>query len=156
MPDSQPRRSSRRTQISIIIFVLAVLTASGYLYVYMKHTAALRAAEHKYTFSEYVSDHRLGKLVLIDTGTGIDPTAYVLQLSSNVPGSKREAFAENLAHLYAKYDHGALLTIVYIDGKTHKQYPIAESNYDDETKQLQLTVTLSSGNLEQINKHVDW
>jgi hypothetical protein len=156
MPDSQSKKSSRRTQMYMIIIALAIAAASGYLYLYMKQTAALRSAEHKHTFTEYVTDHKLGKLVLVDTGTGIDPMAFVLQLADNVPDIKRETFAQNLAHLYAKYDHGALLTIVYIDPKTHKQYPIAESNYDDDTKQLQLTVTLSSGNREQFNKHVDW
>lgn len=156
MPDDSLKRKSRRTRVYIIIVALLIAAAGGYLYVYMKQTAALRASQHKHSFYEYVVTHQLGKLTLIDTGTGIDPMAYVLQLNQNVPDAKRVTFAENLAHLYAEYDHGSMLTIVYVDPGTHKKSVIAESHWDDDNKQLQLTVTSSSGQITQINQHVNW
>jgi hypothetical protein len=115
-----------------------------------------RAAQHKHTFAEYVATQQVGTLSLIDTGTGIDPMAYVLTLNNNVPDGQRVAFTQNLAHLYAEYDHGSSLIIVYADPATHKQKVIAESHYDDDHQQLQLIVNLSSGQTQQVDQHVDW
>lgn len=156
MPEVSPKRRTRRTQMGIIIFVLALAVAGGYLYVYMKQTARTVAAQHKHTFYEYVVTHKLGTLAEIDTGTGIDPMSYILTLSKNVPDNQRVSFATDLARRYAEYDHGSILTIVYVNPKTHKQQAVAESHYDDDHKQLQLTVTFSSGQTQQINERENW
>ncbi len=156
MTEVSPKRRTTRTQIYIVIVALLIVAATGYVYVYMRQAARTAAAKHQQTFDEYVLTHKLGKVAEIDTGTGIDPMSYILTLTKSVPDNQRAAFATDLAHRYAEYDHGSVLIIVYVNPQTHKQQPIAESHYDDARKQLQLTVTFSSGQTQQINEHENW
>lgn len=150
------QRRTRRTRIYMIVVFLAIAVASWYLYDDMQHMASVRSVQHKETFYQYVTEHDLGTLTLIDSGTGVDPMAYVLQLQQPVPDDQRQAFAMNLAHLYAEYDRGSDLTIVYVDPATHKQTVIAESHYDDDQQTVQLTIDQSDGTPKQITRSVDW
>lgn len=139
-----------------MIVAIVILLSGWYLESYMHKAAISRAKQHKHTFYEYVVTHNLGTLTLIDTGTGIDPMAYILQLKSPLADNQREAFAKNMAHLYAQYDQGSTLTIEYVNPTTHKISVIAESQWTDDTGKLQLTVTFSDGHITQLNEHVNW
>lgn len=157
MQSTRAKQGAKRTQIYMVIVALAIIAASGYLYYYMKHQGTIHQAQNQHTFAQYVANHHLGQLALIDTGTGVDPMTDVLNLNQSVPDAQRQAFALNLAHIYAKYDHGSSLIIMSMkDSTTHKQSVIAESHWDDDKSQLQLTVTTSSGEIKQLNQHVDW
>ncbi|MCL6452354.1 MAG: hypothetical protein K6T78_01860 [Alicyclobacillus sp.] len=150
------KRRNLRARAVIVAMVIAIALGGWWLYVYMQQVHAVRAAEHKHTFDEYVVTHHLGTLELIDSGTGLDAMSYVLTVNRPVPDAQRAAWAENLMRLYVQYDHGSLLTIQSINPTTHKPNPIAQCHYDDDTRQFQMTVDLSNGQTRVINQVVNW
>ncbi|MDQ0190304.1 hypothetical protein JI721_09765 [Alicyclobacillus cycloheptanicus] len=157
MPSSSPAARSRlKTRIGIAIGVLVILALGAWIDIDMKNVAAARAADHQMTFAEYVHNHHLGTLVTIDDGTGLNASAYDLQLSKPVPDGQRTALALELSEVYAKDDHGELLTIDYTDPKTKLDEPIATCTLDPNLENLTVTVHFTNGQQQVVHKHVDW
>lgn len=150
------RHRRRRSRIHMLIVLVLILLVTGLLFAYMLNLSAKRAAEHKHSFMEYVTTHHLGDLTEIDTGTGLDPMSYILTLNHVLPDADRTNFALDLSQRYFTYDRGQQLTIVYVDPSTHKQYPVAETHYDRQTKKLTLNVTSQSGQTTQTVLTVHW
>jgi len=150
------KRRNRRARLTIIAMIVVILLAGWYLYIDMQKIGVQRAQQHKHTFYEYVTTHHLGNLVLIDSGTGLDAMAYILQMPKQVANDKRAGFAENLMHLYVQYDHGTLLSIVYVNPKTQTRLPMAQCHYDDDTHQFNMTVTHPDGSTTEVNQTVNW
>ncbi|MCL6594468.1 MAG: hypothetical protein K6T31_10860 [Alicyclobacillus sp.] len=73
-----------------------------------------------------------------------------------IPDADKATFTYQLSHLYAEYDHGQSLTIVYVNPQTHRQVPIAEAQYDDDNHRLTLTLTLDNGQTVTQTQTVDW
>lgn len=146
----------RKSEIYMVAAIVAILLLIGSLYVYMQHVAAQRAALHKHSFMEYVATNHLGSLMTIDSGTGLDPMSYVMTLDHTLSDSQRESFTVDMAHHYYEYDHGQSLTIVYVDPKTHQQYPLAESQFDRYKEKLTLSITNQSGQTHQVVQQVNW
>jgi hypothetical protein len=146
----------RKSQVYMAAAIVAILLLIGSLYVYMQHVASQRAALHKHSFMEYVATNHLGSLMTIDSGTGLDPMSYVMTLDHTLPDDQRQSFALDMGHRYYEYDHGQTLTIVYVDPKTHKQFPLAESQFDRFTEKLTLSVTKQSGQTQQVVQQVNW
>jgi hypothetical protein len=59
-------------------------------------------------------------------------------------------------HQYVTYDHGSLLTIVYVDSLTKKQYTLAEAVYNDGKHELQITLSYQNGNAQSIDEAENW
>jgi hypothetical protein len=146
----------RKAQRNMLIAIAAILIVIGLLYAYMQNIAATRAAQHKHSFLEYVTTNHLGSLITIDSGTGLDPMSYVMTLDHPLPDNQKEPFALEMSQRYYQYDHGQSLTVVYVDPRTHKQYQVAETQYNERTKQVAITVSDASGQPHQDVKQVNW
>jgi hypothetical protein len=147
------RRRNQRWMIAVVLIILAV---SSLLYVYMKQVAAARAKEHKHSFYEYVLTNHIGTLTEIDTGTGLDPMSYIVTLHHSIADSAKAAFAEDLMKHYVQYDHGSVLSIVYLDPKTNRRQPLAECRYDRLQGTVTITVTFDSGQTQVVRRQVNW
>lgn len=150
------KRRNHRARLYIVLMIVVIALAGWYLDSYMNKVAGQRAQQHKQTFYQYVVTHHLGKLLLIDSGTGLDAMAYVLQMPNQIPDSQRASFAENLMHLYVKYDHGTLLSIVYVNPSTQVRLPVAECHYDMDSREFNMTITHLDGNTTQSDETVNW
>ncbi|MCL6515926.1 hypothetical protein [Alicyclobacillus sp.] len=149
-------RRRRRSQVYLILSITVLAAMLLGLYLYMRQVAAARAAEHKHSFYEYVISHHIGQLTDIDTGTGIEPMAYVLTLNHPLPADQRVSFAIEMAHLYAQYDHGTSLTIVYNDPATKRQQTLAETQYDPGARVLTVVWSDGEGQMRSQKQSVDW
>lgn len=155
-PANRAARARRRTRVGIFIGIFVVLALGAWIDVVMHQMASKRASEHKVTFAEYVHNHHLGTLEVIDDGTGMNAVAYDLQLNRSVPDAQRVSLALSLIETYAKDDHGELLTIDHIDPQTHLDEPIATCTLNETLTKLTLTVHFSDGQQKVINRQVNW
>lgn len=157
MPNDKLESLSRRkTRLWILAFLVIVIAVVASLLFALRRAEVQAAAQHRQTFVEYVADHHLGKLVLIDDGTGLDPSFYMLELNKPVPDTKEESEALFLMKFYVVHDHGQALSIVYTDPKTGKRRPMADINYDDDKDILNLTLTNQEGVSRKIVRHENW
>jgi DNA-binding transcriptional regulator YbjK len=152
--DVKRRKARSQVYLAIAIAVLALMMLG--LYAYMRQVAAARAAAHKHSFYEYVVTHHIGQLTDIDTGTGIEPMSYVLTLGHPLPVDQRLSFAVEMARLYALYDHGQSLTIVFADPATKRQQTLAETQYDAQARQLTVLWADDQGSMHTVKQPVNW
>lgn len=150
---SHPRRHNRLLMFAVLMIFLAVV---GLLVVALRRAEIKAASEHKHTFVEYVAAHHLGRLVLIDDGTGLDPSFYMLELYHPVPDAQEESEAIFLMKYYVQNDNGQAMSIVYTDPKTGKRRPMAEINFDDDEHLLNLTLINQEGVSRKIVRHENW
>lgn len=153
---SPSRTANTKTRVLMVVILILILSTVGVLYLVMKNMSKQAQQENKHTFYEYVVTHHIGRLVLIDDGTGLDPASYMLELPQPIPPSQAENFSMNLMKLYVTYDHGQILSIVYTDPVTKKHHPIADIHYDDDRKLVTLTLTDQTGQTHRIVQHVNW
>ncbi len=146
----------KRNRTFMLVALCGILAITGLLYLAMKDIAAKRRAEHKQSFMSYVTEHHLGTLVEIDSGTGLDPMSYVLEVNQPVADSEKVSFALDLLHRYNQYDHGTLLSIAYVKPGTNQHKPIAEAHYNPVNHTVSLTVHLDSGETKTIVQNVNW
>jgi hypothetical protein len=154
--EKDPTQRVRRNRLYMLVALICILAITGLLYLFMKDIAAKRAAQHKQSFMSYVTENHLGTLVEIDSGTGLDPMSYVLEIDHPVPDTEKASFALDLMHRYAEYDHGTLLSISYVQPGTSKHTPIAEVHYNPVNHAVVATVHLDSGETQTVTKKVDW
>lgn len=146
----------RRTRLAMFAVLTIALAAVGSLYAILRQAEAQAQLLHKQTLVEYVALHHLGTLSLIDDGTGLAPSSYMLVLIHPVPDVQEETFAMQLMKLYVQYDHGQALSIVYTDPLTNKRRPLADVNFDDDHKVLVMTLTNQEGISHKIVRHENW
>jgi hypothetical protein len=154
--EKDPTQRVRRNRMYMLVALICVLAATGLLYLFMKDIAAKRAAQHKQSFMSYVTANHLGTLVEIDSGTGLDPMSYVLEVNHPVPDAEKASFALDLMRRYAEYDHGTLLSISYVQPGTTKHTSIAEIHYNPVDHTVIVTVHLDSGETKTITQSVNW
>lgn len=152
-PKSPLRRNTRLLMFSFLVIILAVVSS---LFLALRRAEVRAAAEHRHTFVEYVVQHQLGKLVLIDDGTGLDPSFYMLELNKPVPDAEQESDALYWMKYYVQNDHGQALSVVYTDPATGKRRPMAEIHYDDNQHLLTLTLTNQEGVSRKIVRRENW
>jgi len=146
----------RLTRLSMFAVLTIALAAVGSLYAVLRKAEAQAQMLHKQTFVEYVAKHHMGQLYLIDDGTGLDPSSYMLVLNHPVPDVQEESLTMQLMQLYVQYDHGQALSIVYTNPKTDKRRPLADVNFDDDNKVLVMTITNQEGVSHKIVRHENW
>lgn len=146
----------QKSQKYMIVAIVSILIVTVLLFLYMQHVAGQSAAKHKHSFMEYVTTNHLGALMTIDSGTGLEPMSYIMTLNHPLADNAKESFVMDMSHRYYEYDHGQALTIVYVNPKTHQQYPIAEAHYDRVVKKLAVNITEQSGQTLQFVKQVNW
>lgn len=150
------QKKMRRSQLYMLVTLFCILIVTGLLFLSMKQISHQRASEHKHSFMEYITVNKIGTLKEIDSGTGLDPMSYIVTINHAVPDQDLETFATNLIQRYVMYDRGQILSVVYVNGQTGKQVPVAEANYNDDEHILTLTLTFQSGQMKKIIKNVDW
>lgn len=150
------KRQNFKTKIGIIAVLLGTTALVLSLLPVMDRMGAQRQREGKHSFDQYVLTHHLGKLTLIDTGTGLDPISDALTLAHDVPDATRESFVMNLMEHYVEYDQGQTLSVMYFDTKLNKNVPIGLADYDMNTHKVRLVITHTDGHTNVVSKTVDW
>lgn len=149
-------RRQKRNRIGMAVVLIIILAGILSLLPYIRQVGTERQQQGKQSFAEYVLAHHLGKLTLIDTGTGIDPVSDVLTIASNIPDAKRKAFVLSVMKRYVEDDHGQTLSVEYVNPQKEKHIPIGFANYDDDTHRLQVNITHQNGQVESFSEKVDW
>lgn len=146
----------KKNQMFILIALLSIVLLIGLLFVAMQGIATKRAAEHKQSFMSYVADHQLGTLIEIDTGTGLEPMSYVLEVPHPISDAEKESFALDMIQKYVQFDHGSTMTITYVPPGSKEQHVIANAHYDRDKKTATITVHLENGQNQTTVHNVNW
>ncbi len=149
-------RQQKWTRVGIIVVFVLITAAALSLLPVVDRIGAERQKQGKLSFDEYVRNHHLGKLSLIDTGTGIDPVSDVLTVAQNIPDAQRRSFVMNLMKRYVEYDNGQSLSVMYANPTLKRNVPVGFAEYDDDTHKLQLDITYQNGQVETVTETVHW
>jgi hypothetical protein len=154
-PSDTQRRVKRSRMYMLVVFV-GILIFMGFMYIAVKSITEQRLAEHKHSFMGYVTSNHIGKLMEIDSGTGLDPMSYVLQLDHPVPDSEKASFTMDMIQKYVQYDRGSVLTIVYLNPTTKIQTPIAEAHYNRVDGRVSLSIHMDNGETKSLVVKENW
>ncbi|CAM3696126.1 hypothetical protein [Alicyclobacillus pomorum] len=153
---SEPQRREKRSRLYMLVVFVGILVMMGFLYIAMKSITTQRLAEHKHSFMGYVTSNHVGKLVEIDSGTGLDPMSYVLQLDHPVPDSEKASFTIDMMQKYVQYDRGSVLTVVYVNPTTKVQIPVAEAHYNRVDGRVSVAVHMDNGETKSLVVKEKW
>ncbi|GMA49681.1 hypothetical protein GCM10025857_10380 [Alicyclobacillus contaminans] len=146
----------RRSRIYMVVTVVCIAAVMVFLYVSMKQITAQRMAQHKHSFMGYVTENHIGKLVEIDSGTGLDPMSYVLELSHPVADADKQSLLLQYMEKYVEDDRGTVLTVVYVHPDGHTQTPIGEAHYNPVDGRVSLSVHLDDGQTRSAVLRENW